>query len=138
MAFVAILKDTGADDQYRIVATEERLVAPSQLTEDGTFAPNPDPILFQREVPDPEALLIQLQGLLASSRVEGSPDLFSGPIGNAIRAIELGYSSLWPTRRIQCDDCRQFFMIPYAERRAMYLACPNCHNALLNPAWDTA
>jgi hypothetical protein len=138
MAFIAILKENLPEDQFRIVATEERLAPPPVLHDDGTFSPSPDPVLFQREVPDPQAVLAQLHGLLATSKVEGSEDSFTGPIGFAIRAIELSYASLWPTRRLRCPECHQYFMIPYDERRAMYLACPNCHNPLLNPAWDSA
>jgi hypothetical protein len=137
MAFVSILR-TADNDQLQIVASEERTRPEQQPTAEGVFVEVPDPVVFQREVPDPQALLNRLAELLASSKVEGSQDTFVCPVPVAIRAIEVATAALWPTRRLQCPDCHQHFVIPYPDRRQLYLACPHCHNPLLNPSWDSA
>jgi hypothetical protein len=137
MPFVSIHQPPGSE-VLRIVVSEERAAARQMPGEEGTFVPSPDPVLFQREVPDTRGLLDRIGGYLASSRVAGSEDGFTCPVPLAVRAIELASADLWPTRRLRCPDCQQYFYIPYQQRQRMYLACPNCHNTLLNPGWDTA
>jgi hypothetical protein len=137
MAFISILKSPDSE-ALRIVASEERLVPERPPGPDGTFSGGPDAVAFQREVPSPEALLNRLQELLASSRVESSEDTFLCPVPIAIRAIEVAFADLWPTRRLRCPECQKYFVVPYAERRHMYITCPHCNNPLLNPSWDSA
>ena len=136
MAFLSILK-TADSDELRIVASEGRIAPERYLTEEGTFADRLDPVVFEREVPSPEVLLRELREVLATSKVEGAEDTFRCPAPIAIRAVEVAASQLWPTKRVQCPDCQHFFMIPYHARKRMYLACPHCHNSLMNPSWDS-
>lgn len=95
-------------------------------------------VLFERDVPEGAAVLNRVAELLASSAVPGKANRYTCDPRLAVRAVELAVSALWPTRRLQCPDCHQHFVIPFADRRRMYLACPHCHNPMLNPAWDSA
>lgn len=104
----------------------------------GAEEPADGEVLFEREVPEGRAVLNRVAELLSSSAVAGHADSYACDPRLAIRAVELAVAALWPTRRLQCPDCHQYFVIPYAERRRMYLACPHCHNPLLNPGWDSA
>ena len=137
MAFVSILKIPDSDE-LRVVSSEEHIAPERFVTEEGTFAERIDPVVFEREVPNPQVLLQELREVLASSKVNGAEDTFLCPAPIAIRAVEVAASHLWPTKRAQCPDCQHFFMIPYPARKRMYLACPHCHNALMNPSWDSA
>jgi len=137
MPFVSILRTVGSEN-LRLLVSADRFTSSQVLTPEGTFVDGPDLVVFQREVPDPALLLTRLHTLLASSRVGESEDQFSCPVPLAIRAIETAVTDLWPTPRLRCQDCQRDFIIPYADRRRMYLACPNCHNPLLNPSWDSA
>jgi hypothetical protein len=137
MAFISILT-APADEHLRIVATAEPLVIPQPLAPDGTFLERRQLIVFQREVPDIEPLLEQVKAALATSRADPAGDAFSCPVPLAIRAIEVGVARLWPPHPVMCPVCQRRFVAPHGESRRMYLACPHCHNPLLNPRWDSA
>lgn len=136
MAFISILKPLDSN-QLRIVASEERIAPEQHPNPEGVFVEDPNPVVFQREVPEPRTLLNRLDEFLASSKIEGSQDGFDCPVPVAIRAIEVAVADLWPTRRLQCPDCHQYFVVSYPDRHQMYLACPHCQNPLLNPSWDS-
>lgn len=137
MAIISVHKSPGTD-RLRLVATAARIPLARAPRPDGTFAEPPVDVVYERDVPEAEPLLVRVEDMLASSRVPGEPHCYSCPAPLAVRAIELAVEALWPTRRLQCPDCQKHFVIPHAERRRMYLACPHCHNPLLNPAWDSA
>jgi hypothetical protein len=137
MAFVSLLT-TPDTDHWRIVATAEPVTVPQPLTPEGTFGDRPHLIVFQREVPEGAPLLERLYAALATSRVDPSGDIFACPAPLAVRAIEVAVAELWPPHRVRCPDCQYGFVAPHEERHRMYLACPNCHNPLLNPGWNSA
>lgn len=134
MPFIAILT-TDQPDEIRIVVASAPLDPGHHPGPDGRFVEDPIAVLFQREVPEGEVLRLRLEQLLASSRVAGTEDRYACPVPIAVRAIEVAAAELWPTRRLRCTDCGQYFAVPYPERHRMYLACPHCHNPLLNPGW---
>lgn len=137
MPFVSILAALG-HDHLHIVASPDPIAVPQPLTPQGTFGERPRQVVFQREVPDPAPLLAKLRVVLATSRVEAESDAFDCPVPVAIRAIEIAAAELWPPNRLRCPDCQQYFVAPIAEARRMYLACPHCHNPMLNPGWSSA
>ncbi len=136
MGYIAILQRPGAA-VLRIVGSEAppstTVPAPGAELPGGTWE-----VALEREVPDPGALEVRLQALLASSRVPESAGLYECPLPLALRALELAVESLWPSRRLRCPDCQQYFLLPWEERRRMYLRCPLCRSVMLNPGWDTA
>ncbi|HXG45135.1 MAG TPA: hypothetical protein VNJ71_10305 [Gemmatimonadales bacterium] len=136
MGYIAIL--TRPDRAVlKIVGSDERL-------SEAVPPPAPEPggagwdVAVERQVPDPGVLETRLQELLASSRVPESASLYECPLPLAVRALELAVESLWPSRRLQCPECHQYFALPWDERRRMYLRCPLCRSVMLNPGWDTA
>lgn len=137
MPFVSILAAPG-DEYLRISGSPVPVTVPQPLTVHGTFGDRPLIVVFQREVPEPPLVLARLQTVLASSRVEGDPDAYSCPVPLAIRAVEIAVSELWPPNRLRCSDCMQYFVAPIADARRMYVACPHCHNPMLNPRWSSA
>ncbi len=137
MPFVSILAHSD-NDLLRVVATDEPLAIAQPVTPEGTFGERPQVIVFQREVPDAGPLLARLHAALGSSRTEPTGDLFACPVPQAVRAIEVAVAQLWPPHRVHCPECQHGFVAPYRESRRMYLACPHCHNSLLNPFWDSA
>jgi hypothetical protein len=137
MPFVSILAAPG--HQYlSIKASPQPVTVAQPLTAEGTFGDRPQIVVFQREVPDPSPLLARLQTVLASSRAEHESDAYDCPVPVAIRAIEIAAAELWPPNRLRCSECQQYFVAPIAEARRMYLACPHCHNPMLNPRWNSA
>jgi hypothetical protein len=136
MAFVFILAAPG-HEHLHITGSSEQLAIPQPLTPQGTFAERPQLVVFQREVPDPAPLLARLDVVLAGSRVPGERDAFDCPVPVAIRAIEITADELWPPHRLRCPDCQQYFIAPLSQARRMYLACPHCHNPMLNPRWGS-
>lgn len=137
MPFVAIL--TGAEhDHVRVIATEQPVSITQPLKPDGTFGERQQVIVFQREVPEPGLVLDRLRESLAAFRTGDEQDLFACPVPQAVRALEVAVAQLWPLRRIHCPDCQHHFLPAIREARRMYLACPHCHNPLLNPFWDSA
>jgi hypothetical protein len=137
MAFLSIL--TLPDSPHlRIVASAEPVAIPQPVMPDGTFGERGQLVVFQREVPEAEPLLADLHAALASSQVAPADDVFDCPVGLAIRAIEAAAQRRWPPNRAWCPDCQRSFVAPYSAAQRMYLACPQCHNPLLNPRWDSA
>ena len=136
MPFVSILAAPG-DDYLRAVATSEPMKVAQPLTAEGRFGERPLIVVFQREVPDPSLLLERLGTTLASSRVADEVNAYLCPAPFAIRALEHAVAELWPPNRLRCADCRHYFVVPIAEHRRMYVACPHCHNPMLNPRWDS-
>lgn len=137
MPFVSILATPGYD-YLRLAPSADPVAIPQPLTDDGTFTDRPVLVVFQREVPDPATLLTRLQTVLATSRVESEKNAYDCPVPIAIRAIEIAVAELWPPNRLRCTDCHQYFVAPIGEARRMYLACPHCHNPMLNPRWNSA
>jgi len=80
----------------------------------------------------------KLHVVLAGSRVATELGAFDCPVPVAIRAIEIAAAELWPPNRLRCADCQQYFVAPIADARRMYVACPHCHNPMLNPRWNSA
>lgn len=137
MPFVSLLATPGRD-HLRVTASATPLVMPQPLTPEGTFGERPQIVVFQREVPDPESLLTRLETILASSRVPSEKNAFDCPAPIVIRAIEIAAAELWPPNRLRCSDCQHYFVAPIAEAHRMYVACPHCHNPMLNPRWNSA
>ena len=137
MPFVSILAAPG-DAYLHAIASPGPVRVPQPLSSQGTFADRPLIVVFEREVPDPALLLARLGTALASSRVESEADTYDCPAPLAIRALELAAAELWPMNRLRCADCQHYFVAPIAEAGRMYVACPNCHNAMLNPRWNSA
>ncbi len=135
MGYIAILQSPGSA-VLKIVGSE----APQGATPAGE-APGLDggwEVAVERRVPDPRLVEVRLRELLASSRVAGSETLYECPLPLAIRALELATEALWPSRRLRCPECHQYFLLPHEERRRMYLRCPLCRSVMLNPGWDSA
>ena len=88
MAFVSILKIPDSDE-LRVVSSEERIAPDRFVTEEGTFAERIDPVVFEREVPNPQVLLQESREVLASSKVNGAADTFLCPAPIVIRAVEV-------------------------------------------------
>ncbi len=137
MPFVAILT-AAAHDQLRVVATDHPVTIAQPLKPDGTFGERPEVVVFQREVPEPERVLDRLRESLAAFRTGTEANLYACPVPQAVRALEVVVAQLWPLHRLHCPECEHDFLPAIRESRRMYLACPRCHNPLLNPAWDSA
>jgi hypothetical protein len=137
MPYISIVTDPG-DDHLRVVISPQPLAIAQPLTPQGTFGERPQLIVFHREVPDAEPVMDRLRVALGSSRVGSRSDTFSCPVPEAVRAIEVAVAQLWPPHRVHCPECQHSFAPPHGEARRMYLACPHCHNPLLNPFWDSA
>jgi hypothetical protein len=137
MPYVSILAAPG-DEYLRITGSPEPVTVPQPLTPLGTFGDRPLIVVFQREVPDPAPVLDRLRTALASSRVENERDAYSCPAPLAIRAVEIAVAALWPPNRLRCGECKHYFVAPIADARRMYVACPHCHNPMLNPRWSSA
>lgn len=137
MPFVSILAAPG-DSYLRITATPEPVALPQPLAPSGMFGERQRMVVFQREVPDPPRLLARVAELLASSRVAADSDAYSCTAPLAIRAVEIAVAELWPPNRLRCSECRQYFVTPIQEARRMYVACPHCHNPMLNPSGHVA
>jgi hypothetical protein len=137
MPYVSILAYPGSD-LLRVAATDQPVVIAQPVSSDGTFGDRPHVVVFQREVPDTTPLLDRLHATLASSRADPDAEVFACPVPQAVRAIEVAVAQLWPPHRVQCPSCQHSFVAQHKESRRMYLACPHCHNSLLNPGWDSA
>jgi hypothetical protein len=137
MPFVYVQAMPG-HDHLHISTSPERVSIAQPLTPQGTFAERPQIVVFQREVPDPAPLMAKLHVVLAGSRIATEADAFDCPVPVAIRAIEIAAAELWPPNRLRCPDCQQYFVAPIADARRMYVACPHCHNPMLNPRWNSA
>ena len=137
MPFITILRQEDAGP-VRVVAGEARSSTRLAPSEEGTFGAAADPVMFEREVPDSTLALERLREALASSLVAGTEDTYDCPVPVLIRTLEMVAGELWPTRRVRCGDCYQYFKVPWPDRHRMYLVCPHCRNPVLNPAWDSA
>ena len=137
MSFVYIMAMPGHDHLHIVTSPDPASIA-QPLTPQGTFAERAQIVVFQREVPDPAPLLARVQVVLAESRVATEEGAFNCPVPVAVRAIEIAAAELWPPNRLRCADCQQYFVAPIADARRMYVACPHCHNPMLNPRWNSA
>ena|SRR5512136_1697134 len=137
MPFVIVLAMPGHDHLHIAASVDPPAIA-QPLSSQGTFAERPQIVVFQREVPDPAPLMAKLHVVLAGSRVATELGAFDCPVPVAIRAIEIAAAELWPPNRLRCADCQQYFVAPIADARRMYVACPHCHNPMLNPRWNSA
>ncbi len=137
MPYISILTAPG-QDRLQIVASRETPRFSQPIAVDGTFGGRPQMVVFQREVPDPDAVLQKVRTALATSQVQEDPSLFQLSAPDAIRTLEECVAELWPPNRLFCQACQHHFVAPIAEARRMYLACPHCHNPMLNPRWDSA
>lgn len=136
MGYIAILQSPGSA-VLKVLVSEEP-VSEAALAREGAPAVANWEVAVERRVPDPRAVEVRLQELLASSRVSESASLYECPLPLAIRALDLATEALWPSRRLRCPECFQYFLLPYEERRHMYLRCPWCRSVMLNPGWDSA
>ena len=132
MPFVSILAAPG-NAHLLVVGSAVPVTDPQPLTPEGTFGERPRIVVYQREVPDPAPVVERLHAVLATSRVAGEVDAYDCPATVAIRAVEIATSELWPPNRLRCQDCQHYFVPPIAEMQRMYVACPHCHNPMLNP-----
>ncbi|HWA58253.1 MAG TPA: hypothetical protein VG692_13420 [Gemmatimonadales bacterium] len=137
MPFVSILAAPG-ENTLEIVTTPQPVRVPHPPSAEGTFGPKSPIVVFQREVPDPDAVLARLRIVLGDARADRSRDVYACAAPVAIRVVEVIVAELWPPNRLVCQDCKRHFVAPIAEARRMYLACPHCHNPMLNPRWDSA
>lgn len=137
MPYVSVLAAPG-QDYLHITASPEAVSVRQPLSPNGTFSDRELIVVYQREVPEPLLVLAKIQDVLASSRVTTETSAYACPAPLAIRAIELAVAAVWPPNRLRCSDCRHYFVAPIAETGRMYLACPHCHNPMLNPSWNSA
>ena len=132
MPFVSILAAPG-NAHLLVLGSAVPATDPQPITEEGRFGERPRIVVYQREVPDPEPVIARLHEVLATSRVAGEADAYDCPATVAIRAVEIATSELWPPNRLRCQGCQHYFVPPIAEMQRMYVACPHCHNPMLNP-----
>ena len=132
MPFVSILAAPG-NAHLLVLGSAVPVTDPQPINEEGMFGERPRIVVYQREVPDPAPVIARLHAVLATSRVEGEADAYDCPATVAIRAVEIATSELWPPNRLRCQGCQHYFVPPIAEMQRMYVACPHCHNPMLNP-----
>ncbi len=137
MPFISIVTVPGYD-HFEIVASSDPLTFAQPVGAEGTFDSRAHVVVFQRDVPDPVGVLSKVQTALADNRVRTETSTFACSAPTAIRAVELAVAELWPPTRLYCQDCQHHFVAPIREASKMYLACPHCHNPMLNPRWDSA